>query len=162
MHSREVIQKHLSKLQKLNYNQFRWWRNYSVSKTLPKSAHIEKRIDNGDFDPSPYFWMAQSALWEKHDSDNSGLEPFERAKRGGLLLGKYERLMNDHYSDDDSKLENFIDAIYDYFEVDKLLVEEEIKSFGSSVKDYYLYASTKYNVRRVAPKRRGRPKKVSI
>ena len=26
--------------------------------------------------------------------------------------------------------------------------EDEIKSFGSSVKDYYLYASTKYNVRR--------------
>jgi hypothetical protein len=162
MHSREVIQKHLSKLQKLNYNQFRWWRNYGVSKPLSKSTHIEKRIDNGDFDPSPYFWMAQSALWEKHDSDNLGLEPYDRAKRGSLLLGKYERLMADHYSDDDSKLENFIDAIYDHFEVDKLLVEEEIKSFGSSVKDYYLNCIEKYNVRRVAPKRRGRPKKVNI
>jgi hypothetical protein len=106
--------------------------------------------------------MAQSALWEKYDNDNAGLEPFDRAKRGGLLLSKYERLMTDHYNDDDSKLDNFIDAIYDHFEVDKLLVEEEIKLFGSSVKDYYLYASTKYNVRRVAPKRRGRPKKVNI
>ena len=162
MHSREVIQKHLSKLQKLNYNQFRWWRNYSVSKPLPKSAHIEKRIDNGDFDPSPYFWMAQATLWEKHDSDNLGLEPFERAKRGSMLLGKYERLMHDFETDDKDKLENFIHAIYDHFEVDKLLVEEEIETFGSSVKDYYLYCIKKYKVRRVAPKRRGRPKKVNI
>ena len=103
--------------------------------------------------------MAQSALWEKYDNDNAGLEPFDRARRGGLLLSKYERLMTDHYKDDDDKLNNFIDAMYDHFEVDKLLVEEEIKSFGSSVKDYYIYANTKYIVRRVAPKRRGRPKK---
>lgn len=162
MHSREVIEKHLKELQKLNYSPFRWWRNYSIPKTLPKSAHIEKRINNGDFDPSPYFWMAQSALWEKYDNDNAGLEDFERAKRGGLLLSKYERLMKDHYQDDDDKLNNFVDAIYDYFEVDKIEVEEEIKSFGSSVKDYYIYANTKYNVRRVAPKRRGRPKKQVI
>ena len=32
-------------------------------------------------------------------------------------------------------------------------------SFGKTIKDYYNYASKKYNVRRVAPKRRGRPKK---
>lgn len=162
MHSREVIQKHLSKLQKLNYNQFRWWRNYGVSKPLSKTTHIEKRIDNGDFDSSPYFWMAQSALWEKHDSDNSGLEPYDRAKRGSLLLGKYERLMQDFEIDDKDRLDNFIHAIYDHFEVDKTFIEEEIELFGSSIKDYYLYCIEKYNVRRVAPKRRGRPKKLSI
>ena len=70
--------------------------------------------------------------------------------------------MNDHYSDDDDKLNNFIDAIYDHFEVDKILVEEEIKLFGSSIKDYYNYAITKYNIRRVAPKKCGRPKKINV
>ena len=159
MHSQEVIQKHLSKLKKLNYNPFRWWRNYDVPKTLSKSTHIEKRINNGDFEPSPYFWMAQSALWEKHDNDNAGLEPFVRAKRGSLLLTKYERLMQDFETDDKDRMDSFIEAIYDHFEVDKEFVEEEIKSFGSSIKDYYIYACKKYNVRRVAPKRRGRPKK---
>jgi len=159
MHSKDVINKHLKKLTPLKYNQFRWWRNFDVPKSLSKSSHIEKRINNGDFDPSPYFWMAQSALWEKYDNDNAGLEPFERAKRGGLLLSKYERLMLDYYADDDARLENFINAIYDHFEVDKIKIEEEIKAFGSSVKDYYNYANKKYNVRRVAPKRRGRPKK---
>jgi hypothetical protein len=106
MHSREVIQKHLSKLNPLKYNQFRWWRNYDVPKPLPKSNFIEKRIDNGDFEPSPYFWMAQSVLWEKHDNDNLNLEPFERAKRGGLLLSKYERLMKDFEIDDKDVTDN--------------------------------------------------------
>jgi hypothetical protein len=159
MHSKDVIDKHLKKLKKLDYNQFRWWRNYQVQKPLPKSTHIEKRINSGDFEPSPYFWMAQSALWEKYDSDNSNLEPFERAKRGGLLLSKFERLMHDFEVDDKDRLDNFINAIYDHFEVNKEKIEEEILSFEKTIKDYYNYASKKYNVRRVAPKRRGRPKK---
>ena len=70
--------------------------------------------------------------------------------------------INSFKTNDNSKLNNFIDAIYDHFEVDKILVEEEIKLFGSSVKDYYNYAITKYNVRRVAPKKRGRPKKINV
>jgi hypothetical protein len=159
MHSRDTVKKHLKKLTPLKYNQFRWWRNYDVPKSLPKSSHIEKRINNGDFEPSPYFWMAQAALWEKYDSDNSGLEDWDRAKRGSLLLGKYERLMHDFEVDDKDRLDNFINAIYDHFEVDKIKVEEEILSFGKTIKDYYNYASKKYNIRRVAPKRRGRPKK---
>jgi hypothetical protein len=162
MHSREVIQKHLSKLNPLKYNQFRWWRNYDFPKPLPKSNFIEKRIDNGDFEPSPYFWMAQSVLWEKHDNDNLNLEPFERAKRGGLLLSKYERLMKDFEIDDKDRLDNFIDAIYDNFEVDKNSVEEEIILFGSTIKDYYIHCTQKYSVRRVSPKRRGRPKKNNV
>ena len=124
MHSKDVIDKHLKKLKKLDYNQFRWWRNYQVQKPLPKSTHIEKRINSGDFEPSPYFWMAQSVLWEKYDNDNSNLEPFERAKRGGLLLSKFERLMHDFEVDDKDRLDNFINAIYDHFEVNKEKIEE--------------------------------------
>ena len=105
MHSKDVIDKHLKKLKKLDYNQFRWWRNYQVQKPLPKSTHIEKRINSGDFEQSPYFWMAQLALWEKYDSDNSNLEPFERVKRGGLLLSKFERLMHDFEVDDKDRLD---------------------------------------------------------
>lgn len=162
MHSREVVQKKLKNLQQLNYNQFRWWRNYQVPKTLPKSAHIEKRIQNGDFEPSSYFWMAQLALWEKKDLDDLNLEPYYRAKRGSMLLGKYERLMSDFEADEKDRLDNFVDAIYDHFEVDKETAKEEILKFGDSISDYYRYACKKYTVRRVAPKRRGRPKKVVI
>jgi len=162
MHSRETVTKKLKKLKPLKYSQFRWWRTYQVPSTLPKSIHIEKRIQNGDFEPSPYFWMAQEALWEKHDLDQLNLEPFQRAKRGSLLLAKYERLMHDFEVDDTERLDSFIDAIYDYFEVDKQDVEDEIKMFGKSILSYYNHACKKYTVRRVAPKRRGRPKKITI
>jgi hypothetical protein len=160
MHSRKVVQKHLSKLKDLKYNQFRWWRTYQLPSILPKSSHLEKRIDNGDFEPSPYFWMAQEALWEKHDSDNSGLEDWERAKRGGLLMTKYERLMHDFEVDEEERFTNFVNALYDCFEVDKDFLEEDVKKFDGTIKDYYIHIRQNYNVRRVAPKRRGRPKKI--
>lgn len=159
MHSREAITQRLQNLRPLKYNQFRWWRNFDVPKPLPKNLFIEQRINNGDFEPSPYFWMAQLVLWEKHDNDNLNLEPFERAKRGGLLLKKYERLMHDFEVDDKDRLDSFIDAIYNHFEVDKDTISEEIKEFGSTIKDYYIYAKQKYIVRRTYLKKRGRPKK---
>ena len=159
MHSKEVIQKHLQNLRPLKYNQFRWWRNFDVPKSLPKNTFIEQRINNGDFEPSPYFWMAQLVLWDKKDNDEAGLEDFERAKRGGLLLKKFERLMHDFEVDDKERLDNFIDAVYNHFEVDKEIISDEIKEFGSSIKDYYIYAKQKYIVRRTYLKKRGRPKK---
>ena len=159
MHSREAITQRLQNLRPLKYNQFRWWRNFDVPKPLSKNLFIEQRINNGDFEPSPYFWMAQLVLWEKHDNDNLNLEDFERAKRGGLLLKKYERLMHDFEVDDKDRLDSFIDAIYNHFEVDKDNISEEIKEFGSTIKDYYIYAKQKYIVRRTYLKKRGRPKK---
>ena len=159
MLSKEIILKNLKNLKPLKYNQFRWWRNFDVPKTLPKTAFIEERIDNGDFEPSPYFWMAQLALWEKENNNIINQEPFERAKRGTLLLKKYERLMHDFEVDDKDRLDSFIDAIYNHFEVDKDIISEEIKEFGSTIKDYYIYAKQKYIVRRTYLKKRGRPKK---
>ena len=62
MHSREAITQRLQNLRPLKYNQFRWWRNFDVPKPLPKNLFIEQRINNGDFEPSPYFWMSQLLL----------------------------------------------------------------------------------------------------
>jgi hypothetical protein len=159
MLSKEIILKNLKNLRPLKYNQFRWWRNFDVPKTLPKTTFIEERIDNGDFEPSPYFWMAQLVLWEKENNNIINQEPFERVKRGTLLMKKYECLLHDFEKDDKDRLDNFIDAIYNHFEVDKDKVEEEIKEFGSTIKDYYIFAKQKYVVRRTYLKKRGRPKK---
>ena len=159
MLSKEIILKNLKNLRPLKYNQFRWWRNFDVPKTLPKTAFIEERINNGDFEPSPYFWMAQLALWEKENNNIINQEPFERVKRGTLLMKKYECLLHDFEKDDKDRLDNFIDAIYNHFEVDKDKVAEEIKEFGSTIKDYYIFAKQKYVVRRTYLKKRGRPKK---
>jgi hypothetical protein len=67
--------------------------------------------------------------------------------------------MHDFEVDDKDRLDSFIDAVYNHFEVDKEIISDEIKEFGSSIKDYYIYAKQKYIVRRTYLKKRGRPKK---
>ena len=43
--SRARLEKEFSKLQKLNYNQFRWWRMYeSKNKPLPNKADFRDKI----------------------------------------------------------------------------------------------------------------------
>ena len=62
--SRERLQKEFSKLQKLNYNQFRWWRMYdSKNKPLDKRQPLRDRILNGDYDS---IMLQQQLLWRQY------------------------------------------------------------------------------------------------
>ena len=138
MHDRKTVQKHLSKLQKLNYSAFRWWRNYQVPKPLPKTALMIHRIKNGDFETSPYFWMAQAALWEKHDNDNNNkLEAYDQRKRGSMLLSKYERLMDDFKKDETERIETFINELSLAFKLDKEQLQNEFNEFPGTIIEFY-------------------------
>ena len=65
MHPIKVIEKNLSKLQKLKYNQFLWWRRWSAkNKPLHKDSSLWDKINNGDYNFSPYFWQIQYCEWE--------------------------------------------------------------------------------------------------
>jgi hypothetical protein len=55
----DLVIKHIKKLQPLNYNQFRWWRQFdSKNKPLPKGASLLDRIKNKEFEFSHYYWQA--------------------------------------------------------------------------------------------------------
>ena len=61
--SRKFVEKELTKFQKLNYNQFRWWRWYeSRNKPLPNKADFRDKIFNGDFDAISIF-LGGSLKW---------------------------------------------------------------------------------------------------
>ena len=71
--SREQVEKQLSQYQKINYNQFRWWRMYQPkNKPLDNRKPLRERIFNGDFDFSCY--KAQ-IYWCEHQL-NDTLEDF--------------------------------------------------------------------------------------
>ena len=56
----ELIRKQISKLQPLNYNQFRWWRKFDQpQKSLPNNAPLLDKIKNGDLEFSHYYWQAK-------------------------------------------------------------------------------------------------------
>jgi len=57
--SREQLEKKFSKLRKLTYNAFRWWRMYdNPNKPLCNRSPFRDRILNGDFDYSHYKYQA--------------------------------------------------------------------------------------------------------
>lgn len=138
LHDKKTVEKHLSKLQKLNYNMFRWWRNYNVPKPLPKNKPMYERVNNGDFETSPYFWMAQMALYEKEENDNNTkLEVYDQRKRGSMLLTKYEKLMEDFKRDDEERIETFINDSCKSMGFDKEEFTQEFESHPGTVKEFY-------------------------
>lgn len=138
LHDKKTVEKHLSKLQKLNYNMFRWWRNYNVPKPLPKNKPMYERVNNGDFETSPYFWMAQMALHEKEENDNNTkLEVYDQRKRGSMLLTKYEKLMDDFNKDENERIETFINDSCKSMGFDKDEFTQEFESYPGTVKEFY-------------------------
>lgn len=60
----------------MGYNPFKWWsKGVGRRKKLPKSAPLLARIQNGDFEYSPYFYEAQMA---QEDADRIYNEVYQR------------------------------------------------------------------------------------
>ena len=92
--SRKFVEKDLTKFQKLNYNQFRWWRWYeSKNKPLPNKADFRDKIFNGDFDQGPYqlqAWLCEHMLNEMLDECDGDYQKYlEKSK---LLGARRKRL----------------------------------------------------------------------
>ena len=165
--SRSFLKKEFAKLQKLNYNQFRWWRMYDTkNKPLDNRSPLRDRILNGDFDFS-HFWY--QAAWVEHDlndleiecKDDSGLF----VEKGAVLRARRKRLLEDFEKDEHDKLTTLYNEFPKYFRVSKSQVKEEMANFSGSLIDFYYLMDDKYKIIHQLPpsfrkRERGRPKKV--
>lgn len=62
----------------MGYNRYHWWSKGLNRKPLPKSAPLLLRIQNGDFDYSPYFFEAEEQREKAHQT-------YELTKRNSLI-----------------------------------------------------------------------------
>lgn len=164
--SRGFLKKEFAKLQKLNYNQFRWWRMYDTkNKPLDNSSPLRDRILNGDFDFS-HFWY--QAAWVEHDlndleiecKDDSGLF----VEKGAVLRARRKRLLEDFEKDEHDKLTTLYNEFPKYFRVSKPQVKEEMANFSGSLIDFYYHMDDKYKIVHLSYeqiKKRGRPRKTA-
>jgi len=165
--SRNQLQQKFSKLQKLNYNQFRWWRMYDTkNKPLDKRQPLRDRILNGDYDFSHYWYQA---AWVEHDlndlqiecKDDSGLF----VEKGAVLRARRKRLLEDFERDEKEKLEGLYNEFPKYFRISKDEVKKEMEQFNGSLIDFYYYLDDKYKIlHKPSPygkKKRGRPRKTA-
>lgn len=163
--SRSRLQREFSKLQKLNYNQFRWWRMYDVKKKpLDSRQPLRDRILNGDFDFS-HFWY--QAAWVEHDLNDLEIECKGDdglfVEKGAVLRARRKRLLEDFEKDEHDKLNTLYNEFPKYFRVSKSQVKEEMANFSGSLIDFYYHIDDKYKIVHLSYeqiKRRGRPKKV--
>ena len=138
-HSREVVMKHIKKLQPLNYNKFMWWRTHT-DKVVPlgKRAPLKERILNGDFNPSSYLWQAQFALYTA--LDKLDLTKHDHQLQIEILavdLARYKRLMEDFSKEEPSRLEALYDAFTTSFQITREELEERLIQWPGDIMSFY-------------------------
>ena len=126
--SREQLEKKFSKLRKLNYNAFRWWRMYdNPNKPLCNRSLFRDRILNGDFDYSHYKYQADWCEHEMNDiAQDCGDDIGKFVEKTSLLRSRRKRLLEDFEKDENGKLEMLIKAFTVHFRCNKEQVYEEI------------------------------------
>jgi len=159
IHSKEIVNKEIGKLQPLKYNQFYWWRKFKEKSPLSTKDAVHARIDNGDFNFSSYYWQAQYALLEMEEKTGHIKDPSIRHESQTLFRERYRRLMNDFEKDEPQRLDDYKKAMTSLFEIEKDELENKMETFDGTLKELYILIKTNYNFRTVQ-KRKGRPKKI--
>jgi len=164
MHSIEVINEKLSKLQPLNYNQFFWWRRWTTkNKPLDKFAPLLDRIQNGDFEFSHYFWQWQYCEWEISEVEKKcGVDGQKWVELTQVDRARRKRLFADFEKDENEKLQSLKKLFLQNFKMSDDQYEQELSEFGGTIEDFYHYCEEKYkkyNIIQNKP-RRGRPPKI--
>ncbi len=159
--TRRQLQNRFSKLQKLNYNQFRWWRMYeSKNKPLKGKASFRDRILNGDYEVSCYL---DQARWCEHEINDL----YERYKNDDVQLSentkmwkaRRSRLIEDYDREELEKLTAITNGFHQNFQITKDEVKKEMVNCRGSLIDLYYIIEEKYKIKYIIHEKRGRPKK---
>ena len=159
--TREELEEKFSHLQKLNYNQFRWWRLYAPkNKPLDNRQPLRDRILNGDFDFSCY--KAQIYLVEYQLNDilkECGMDYAKYLEKTQVIRARRKRLIEDFEKDEAERLRSLTVEFTKYFKCNREQVEEEMLNCSGSLIDLYYIIEEKYRKKHYISKR-GRPRKI--
>jgi len=164
--SRSRLKKEFSNLQKLNYNQFRWWRMYeSKNKPLKATASFRDTILNGDYDFSHYWYQA---AWVEHDIDDleieCGSDDGKFVEKASVLKARRTRLLEDFEKDEAEKLTNLVKEFKSNFVITEDQINEEMLEWSGDLISFYYHIEDNYqklNIPNYGKKKRGRPRKIT-
>lgn len=144
-HSLELIQKQLSLLKPIKYNQFRWWRRWeSISRPLPKSSSLLQKIRNGDLDFSHYFWQVQYCEYEINKKTESCKDPYKWEELTSTDRLRRRKLIEDFEKDENEKLQNIETFFIKEFGLSKENYYLELDSFDGTLEQFYFHCLKKY------------------
>jgi hypothetical protein len=158
--TKSYIQTQLSKLRKLSYNKFRWWRMYdNPNLPLPNKSPLIDKILNGDFDYPHYKLQAElvehelNELAQKCGGNN---ELFD--EKSSLLRVKRKRLLDDFEKEENEKLRTLNKEFTKNFSATEEQVAEEMLRFIGNLGEFYYYMGVRYQ-KIQNPNKRGRKTK---
>ena len=160
--NRETVLDKISQLQPINYNQFRWWRRFDTpNKPLHKNSDLLRKIQNGDYEFSHYYWQAKYAEIEMDDIHNETYPDAALYNEKVAIHGaRRKRLWDDFEKDEKEKMDNIIKDFYHKFKMSRNQIREEMEEFGGTLEDYYHYCEKQFGTRQQKLQTRGRPRKV--
>tara|TARA_Y100000389_G_scaffold7463_1_gene7166 strand:- start:2190 stop:2708 length:519 start_codon:yes stop_codon:yes gene_type:complete len=163
-HSIEVIEKNLSKLQKLNYNQFFWWRRWTrLGKSLHKYSPLIDKIENGDYNDSPYRWQIYYCDWEIEQKRLATDDMNEWAHDTTIDRNRRRRLREDHEKYEKENLTQLQRDFLSTFKMTREDYENDLLEFDGTLKAFYIQCISKYHkFNNVTKPRRGRPPKIQV
>lgn len=154
VHSNKTINKEISKLQPLKYNQFYWWRKFKDKSPLSSKEAVHARIDNGDFDFSSYYWQAQYALIEMEEKTGHISDPGNRHDAQTIYRERYRRLMNDYEKDEAQRLAEYKKTITNLFEIEDNDLEKKMEDYDGTLKELYILIKNNYNFRTIRKRKK--------
>jgi hypothetical protein len=154
IHSKETINKQISKLQPLKYNQFYWWRKFKDKSPLSSKEAIHAQIDNGDFNFSSYYWQAQYALMEMEEKTGHISDPGNKHEAQTIYRERYRRLMADFEKDEPQRLSEYKKSITNMFEIEDDDLERKMEDFDGTLKELYTLIKTNYNFRTIRKRKK--------
>jgi hypothetical protein len=135
--SKEFILTQIGHLKPIKYNKFQWWRNYQSPQPLSEYRPMLDRIINGDYDTSPYYWMAQLAIHEMKEKMDAVACPEKKRDIQSLYMEKYRRLIQDYEKDEAQRLINLRKGFAKYFRISQEEVIELMDNFDGNLEELH-------------------------
>jgi hypothetical protein len=137
----DLVIKHIKKLQPLNYNQFRWWRQFdSKNKPLPKGASLLDRIKNKEFEFSHYYWQAlycEIRINEKVQSYKGDIQRL--IENDSIELARRKRLWEDFEKNELENLQELQKLFLREFIMTSEEYDQHIENFDGTIEEFYIY-----------------------
>ena len=159
---KETVLEKISQLQPINYNQFRWWRRFdNPNKPLHKYSDLLRKIQNGDYDFSHFYWQAKYAEMEIDELYDKCYPDYVLFNEKNAMNGaRRKRLWDDFEKDEKEKMLKIEKDFQITFKISRDQIKKEIEEFGGTLEDLYHYCENQYGKRQKRLETRGRPRKI--
>lgn len=142
--SLDIIESNLSKLKPLKYNKFYWWRKWGPKHKPNPYLTLQKRIKNGDFEPSPYYWQLQYCEHEINQKYIKFKDPIRFLDETKIDRMRRKKLIEDYEKDEKERIETLKKLLLKEFHFNKETLEKELEEFDDNIENFYIYCNNKF------------------